>query len=474
MPPKDRSEYPKLPPARMRMIHAVTAAVALSGILLSWQAGRLDQEKAFSAQRNEVQTELADFRSRLETRIYSSLALARGLTTNLVLNPELGSDDFARVAQELRMSDPYQLSVALAPGYRVSEVYPEAAAFGLAGLDLMQSPALKPSLLTAIKNDNAVLAGPWQMPDGRLGLTCVLPVWVDRDGVPRLWGATALTLDFEEVLAAAGLELLEGNLQLEIRGRDAMGPAGESFVGAGRKMGKDAVRVPVFVPGGSWLLSGKPRGDWQVPGWWATSAGMIGLFLTLFITLAVFSILRDRLRIRTMAGVDSLTLLPNRRAALARLHDLISRGRRAEQPFAVLAIDLDGFKPINDRHGHATGDAVLAAVGERLQHSVRAMDTIARMGGDEFLLLVNGEMAGTDEALRAYAARIRQSLMDPISVGGHSLSIGASVGVAAFPRHGLDAQALLREADLAMYRAKREKMTGIELATLLPPSEDAA
>ncbi len=234
MPPKDRSEYPKLPPARMRMIHAVTAAVALSGILLSWQAGRLDQEKAFSAQRNEVQTELADFRSRLETRIYSSLALARGLTTNLVLNPELGSDDFARVAQELRMSDPYQLSVALAPGYRVSEVYPEAAAFGLAGLDLMQSPALKPSLLTAIKNDNAVLAGPWQMPDGRLGLTCVLPVWVDRDGVPRLWGATALTLDFEEVLAAAGLELLEGNLQLEIRGRDAMGPAGESFVGAGR------------------------------------------------------------------------------------------------------------------------------------------------------------------------------------------------------------------------------------------------
>jgi len=105
---------------------------------------------------------------------------------------------------------------------------------------------------------------------------------------------------------------------------------------------------------------------------------------------------------------------------------------------------------------------------------VRAMDTIARMGGDEFLLLVNGEMAGTDEALRAYAARIRQSLMDPISVGGHSLSVDASVGVAAFPRHGLDAQALLREADLAMYRAKREKMTGIELATLLPPGEDAA
>jgi len=195
---------------------------------------------------------------------------------------------------------------------------------------------------------------------------------------------------------------------------------------------------------------------------------MIGLFLSVLTTFAVFSILRDRLRIRTMAGVDSLTLLPNRRAALARLQELISRNRRGTSPFAVLAIDLDGFKPINDRHGHGTGDAVLAAVGHRMQQSVRAADTIARMGGDEFLLLVDGDMAATDEQLLAYGQRIREALMVPISVPGYALSVGASIGVAAYPRHGGDAQALLREADLAMYQAKREKKSGIELAQ---PSE---
>lgn len=461
---EDRSEFPRLPPDRMRLIHAVTLVIALCGVLLSWQAGRLDQEKAFNARRNEVQTQLADFRSRLETRIYSSLALARGLTASLVLNPDMGSENFARIAQELRMSDPYQLSVALAPGYRISEVYPGQAAHGLLALDLMQSPALKPSLLTAIKNDNAVLAGPWRMPDGQLGLTCVLPVWAERDGVPRLWGATALNLDFDEVLAAAGLELLQTELQLEIRGRDAMGPAGETFLGRGSRLDKEAVRVPVFVPGGSWLLSGMPRGGWQQHGWWATPAGMIGLFLSGFVSFAVFRILRDRLRIRTMAGVDSLTLLPNRRAALTRLSGLIHRGRRAETPFAVLAIDLDGFKPINDRHGHATGDAILAAVGQRLQQSVRAADTIARMGGDEFLLLVDGEMATTDAQLHSYAQRIRKALMEPIVVAGQSLSIGASIGIAAFPRHGREAEVLLREADLAMYRAKRDRSISVELA----------
>lgn len=467
--PTDRSEYPELPQARMRMIHAVAAAVLLLGLLLSWQAGRLDQEQAYSEQRNEVQTQLSDFRSRLETRIHSSLALIRGLTANLVLKPELGNEDFTRIAQELRISDPYQLSVALAPGYRITEVYPAQAGAGLTGLDLMQSAELKPSLLTAIKNDDAVLAGPWTLPDGNLGITCVVPVWLTLDGVPRLWGATTLTLDFDNVLAAAGVGLLQSDLQLEIRGRDARGPAGESFFGSSERMAMDAVRVPIFVPGGSWLLSGMPRNGWQVPEWWATPAGIIGLTLTVFATLAVFIILRDRLRIRTMAGVDSLTLLPNRRAALTRLHQLIARGRRSDEAFAVLAIDLDGFKPINDRLGHATGDAVLAAVGHRLQQSVRPSDTVARMGGDEFLLLVEGNIAGTDEQLLAYGQRIRQALMDPILVGGHSLRIGASIGVAAYTRHGQDALSLLREADVAMYRAKREMTTGIELAVLPEP-----
>jgi len=133
----------------------------------------------------------------------------------------------------------------------------------------------------------------------------------------------------------------------------------------------------------------------------------------------------------------------------------------------VLNIDLDGFKPINDTLGHAAGDDVLEAIGLRLKHAVRGSDTIARMGGDEFLLLVDDD-AISDEHLLAYARRLRLALADPINVHGQALRVGASIGIAAYPRHGGDAASLMRAADAAMYRAKRGNGEGIELASDAP------
>jgi diguanylate cyclase (GGDEF)-like protein len=107
---------------------------------------------------------------------------------------------------------------------------------------------------------------------------------------------------------------------------------------------------------------------------------------------------------------------------------------------------------------------VLAAIGQRLRQSIRGNDLIARVGGDEFLLLLDDPTASNDERLLAYAQRIRKALLDPIHAGGTELRIGASIGVASFPRDGTDAAALLREADAAMYRAKRDREDGVELA----------
>lgn len=466
MPADARRHMPPLPPHRLRLIHVVTLAVFLLGLMLSWQAGTLSRQRGLAERQADVQSRLGDFRAHLETRIYASLAQLRGLSANLVLRESLTADEFARIAEELRMGDPYQLSLGLAPGYRVEQVYPARVGAAMVGLDLMQSPQFKSPLLSAIQLDNAVLAGPGQDPQGKPVLTCLLPVWVARDGVPRLWGATVLNLDFQALLDDAGLKALESEVQMEIRGRDASGPAGAPVYGGDIDMGFHAVRMPAFVPGGSWLIAGRPRGGWQVPPWWRTQAGLIGLVLTALASLAVFVILRDRLRIRTLAGVDPLTALPNRRVAMARLQQLIARNRKQERAFAVFSIDLDGFKPINDQHGHAAGDAVLAAIGQRLRQSIRGNDLIARVGGDEFLLLLDDPTAAHDERLLAYAQRIRKALLDPIHAGGGELRVGASIGVACFPRDGTDAVALLREADAAMYRAKRDRHDGVELARL--------
>ena len=464
MPSESRRHLPTLPPDRLRLIYVVTFAVALLGTLLSWQAGTLSRQRGLAEKQAQVQARLSDFRGHLETRIYTSLAQLRGLSANLVLREQLSPEEFTRIGEELRMGDPYMLSLALAPGFRVEQVFPSRRGGELVGTDLMQSLKYKPAMLSAIQLDNAVLAGPSEDADGRPVLNCVLPVWVSREGVPRLWGATMLKLDFDALLEDAGLKAMENELEVEIRGRDAMGPAGARVYGSGEDMSFHAVRMPAFVPGGSWLIAGMPREGWRVPPWWRTQAGMLGLVLTALSTLAVFVILRDRLRIRTLAGVDPLTALPNRRIAMTRLHQLIARNRKHDRAFAVFSIDLDGFKPINDRHGHAAGDAVLAAIGQRLRQSIRGNDLIARVGGDEFLLLLDDPTASNDERLLAYAQRIRKALLDPIHDGGSELRIGASIGVASFPRDGTDAAALLREADAAMYRAKRDREDGVQLA----------
>ena len=149
---------------------------------------------------------------------------------------------------------------------------------------------------------------------------------------------------------------------------------------------------------------------------------------------------------------DALTGLPNRLHFRERLDGAIMELRNGGTPLAVVLLDLDRFKEVNDALGHGVGDAVLQQVADRLRRTLRADDTIARLGGDEFALL----LAGTDQASAlGVAAKIRATLAEPIEVGGLTLDIGASIGVALGPQHGHDEATLLRRADLAMYAAKR-------------------
>lgn len=160
-----------------------------------------------------------------------------------------------------------------------------------------------------------------------------------------------------------------------------------------------------------------------------------------------------------MAGQDALTGLPNRLLLQARLNESLARLSETGGMLACHYIDLDKFKIVNDRLGHATGDAVLQAVAERLSDVLRVGDTVARIGGDEFMVLQNG-VRGIDDA-RSLGRRIVRSLSAPVFHDGHELHIGASVGIALAPRDGLDLAALSSCADVALYQAKRNGHGGV-------------
>jgi diguanylate cyclase (GGDEF)-like protein len=135
-----------------------------------------------------------------------------------------------------------------------------------------------------------------------------------------------------------------------------------------------------------------------------------------------------------------------------RLEQETARARRANSGFAVLMMDLDGFKGVNDRLGHAAGDRVLAMVAQRARQCVRASDTVGRLGGDEFLAILP---EATQEGAVAVAEKMVRALSEPYALGKGDARLGASVGVAMYPNHGPDAETVQRAADAALYEAKR-------------------
>jgi diguanylate cyclase (GGDEF)-like protein/PAS domain S-box-containing protein len=156
-------------------------------------------------------------------------------------------------------------------------------------------------------------------------------------------------------------------------------------------------------------------------------------------------------KIAFMAHHDTLTGLPNRAHLTRRIEDAL-RDIPLAGPFAVHYLDLDRFKEVNDTLGHAAGDRLLRLAGRRLKKCVRASDIVARLGGDEFAVIQFG--IGEDNEAGDLAARIVRSLSTPYRVGAHYANVGASVGIAVAPRDGCDVQALIKNADIALYEAK--------------------
>ena len=174
----------------------------------------------------------------------------------------------------------------------------------------------------------------------------------------------------------------------------------------------------------------------------------------------MFSVVRDitgrrsaEQRIAQLAHFDMLTQLPNRALFYDRLAQATARAKRYSQRFAVLFLDLDGFKQINDEFGHQAGDNLLKIVATRLTENARDMDTVARVGGDEFIFILNN----IDDPQNAVlvAGKILDALARPFAVSGNRCSIGCSVGISIFPDDSDDTDVLVKMADNAMYLAKK-------------------
>jgi diguanylate cyclase (GGDEF)-like protein/PAS domain S-box-containing protein len=159
-------------------------------------------------------------------------------------------------------------------------------------------------------------------------------------------------------------------------------------------------------------------------------------------------------QLRRMAQFDVLTQLPNRVLIGDRLKQAMALAKREKSQLALMFLDLDKFKPVNDTLGHEVGDLLLKQVAERLQLSIRASDTVARIGGDEFVVLL--PVIETSHDVAVVAEKILAALNQTFQIGSHTIHISSSIGIAIYPQHGSSEKELMINADTAMYYAKKE------------------
>ncbi len=159
-------------------------------------------------------------------------------------------------------------------------------------------------------------------------------------------------------------------------------------------------------------------------------------------------------RLTHLAQYDHLTGLVNRTLFRDRLIHAMARSKRLQQPMGLMLLDLDRFKSVNDTMGHDAGDQLLKSVADRLRECVREVDTVARMGGDEFTIIL--EALSREDDITTVAQRITKSLTEPFPLENHRISIGVSIGITVYPLDDHEIDDLLRHADAAMYRAKQQ------------------
>jgi diguanylate cyclase (GGDEF)-like protein len=188
---------------------------------------------------------------------------------------------------------------------------------------------------------------------------------------------------------------------------------------------------------------------------------LIGSAASLALTLIVWLLLTGRSRALHDSLHDSLTGLPNRKLFIERLQQALLIKSREKRSLAILFIDLDKFKPVNDSFGHIVGDLTLSAVAQRIEGCLRKSDTVARIGGDEFIVLL--PTIRTEQDASEVSKKICHALSMPFEFAKQSLSISSSIGVTIYPEHGSDETTLIKNADTAMYYAKTSGRNNVKI-----------
>lgn len=370
-------------------------------------------------------------------------------------------------------------NLQLAPNGVIERIYPLAGHEAALGHNILRDDKRKRDALKAIASADITIAGPFPLIQGGIGLVGRYPVFLqDSNHSPgSFWGFASVLIMVEELIASTQLSgLRTQGYQYRLWVQDPENADTERYQFAGDMVPEAidrAFTTSIQLHNQTWHLDIAYLDPARhVPGRGlmlaialgvATLAGFLAYYLVRAPERLRLEVAQKTRQLQQLAFFDQLTGLPNRQLLMDRLQQGIRLCERQGSRFALLFIDLDGFKAINDHLGHQSGDLALQEAAKRLLSCVRSSDTVARMGGDEFTVVLN-DVTGDRQQLDAVARRILASLDEPLTLKGKTTGLAGSIGIAQYPEHGADAETLLKRADMAMYLAKSARRNSFRYA----------
>ena len=409
--------------------------------------------------RSHAREELSLIRFRLEASILSDIYVANSLSTLVTLRPDVRMPDWDKLATRILHESKHLKVIGLAPNDVIRYIFPYEDNKAAMGLDYRTVPSQWASIVKARDVKQIFIAGPVNLVQGGRALIVRIPIFTDPPANQNYWGVCSIVLDWASLFLAAGIESFNYSYDFAIRGIDSSGMDGKVFYGLQSTFDNAFATETVHFPYGSWVIAAADKHDQllTIPWYQLNLMRLIGYPVTLLLAMAFVVIYRLYRTANTRAMHDELTRLPNRRYFMFTLESFFERARQSAggDSFALLNIDLDKFKLINDTYGHAAGDKVLVACAERLKSVLRASDVIARIGGDEFLVLLPRIV---EHDVKTLMGMVDTALCHtPVIYEGHLIDLHISIGHAVYTDDIDSTDALLKLADERMYHAKRRQ-----------------
>ncbi|AXY02621.1 sensor domain-containing diguanylate cyclase [Vibrio alfacsensis] len=406
----------------------------------------------------QAKNQLAILASNLEASVMADIYKVSTLATIIPLLSARDQSKLDMVVNQTLEKGRHITSIGIAPNDVITHVYPLQGNERAIGLNYRSSPQQWAQVQKAKEIEGIFIAGPVTLTQGGFGLIVRVPIFTDSPKNAHYWGMVSATIDFNALLEDTGIREFSQAYHVVLRGYDSSGLLGEVFFGQLQPNETVRIKERVNFPYGGWSMEVHSSSEFErgVPWYIVNVSRLVGYSILLVISIAMLVIYRLYRVANDRALHDELTHLPNRRYFMQTLNQQFEIAKRYKKrySFALINVDLNKFKAVNDNYGHSAGDGVLIACAQRIKKSLRRSDTVARVGGDEFLILIHNPV--TEANVKLLVDKLKQEVFsEPVVYGNGHIRFNASLGYAMFHPSIASPEAMLKVADEWMYADKR-------------------